>query len=140
MDQLENNPTGLNLGRMPSNLTLVERETRLELLIGHLSDLLAPSRDLVEALQLRSNASALSRGHLDHLVELAGSIWMRLGEIRDEAKSLRLHATSEDSGQPITRVCVKTQAGPSSEPHVVVARSLPSEPQPVRRVCVKLKP
>ena len=66
-----------------------DREVRLELLIGHLADLLTPSRELVNELQLRSNASHVTRGELAFLRQLTGSLWERLGAIREEASQLR---------------------------------------------------
>jgi hypothetical protein len=66
-----------------------EREARLEALIGHLADLLAPARELVGELQLRSNASPATREQVRHLIDLTGSLWRRLGDIREEARQLR---------------------------------------------------
>ena len=65
-----------------------EAGTRLELLIGHLADLLTPARELVTTLRLRSNASHTSREELRHLVDLSGSIWERLDAIRKDASQL----------------------------------------------------
>jgi hypothetical protein len=62
---------------------------RLELLIGHLADQLAPARELVDTLRLRSNASTITSGHLDHLCWAAGALCDRLGAIREEVGQLR---------------------------------------------------
>jgi hypothetical protein len=66
-----------------------EGEARLEVLIGHLADLLAPAREFVGELQIRSNAASTTRGVLRHLTDLTGSLWRRLGDIREEARQLR---------------------------------------------------
>jgi len=62
---------------------------RLELLVGHLSDLLSPARELISQLQLRANASSQRRSDLALLRELTGNIWRQLDVIRDEIKELR---------------------------------------------------
>ena len=66
-----------------------EATVRLELLIGHLSDQLAPARKLVDELKLRANASHTTRLQLEHLSDIAGSIWEHLSAIREEAIQLR---------------------------------------------------
>jgi hypothetical protein len=73
---------------------------RLELLVRQLSDLISPVRELVSALRLQSNASATTRGELDHLVEIAGIIWEQLRRISSEIAELRATAaltTPEDA-------------------------------------------
>ncbi len=72
-------------GRPPTT----EASVRLELLIGHLSDQLAPARKLVDELQLRVNASHATREQVRHLSDIAGSIWEHLTAIREEASQLR---------------------------------------------------
>ena len=57
--------------------------------VGQLSDLLSPTRELVGALRLQANASATTRSKLDHLLEMNGSIWERLGAIREEIAGIR---------------------------------------------------
>ena len=66
-----------------------EATVRLELLIGHLSDQLAPARRLVGELQLRANASHATREQLRHLSDITGSIWEHLGAILEEASQMR---------------------------------------------------
>lgn len=66
-----------------------EQTARLEMLIGHLSDVLHPATELVKTLRLQSNASVTTRGKLDHLIDLTGSIWETLGQCRDEARAMR---------------------------------------------------
>jgi hypothetical protein len=75
----------------------VSAEARLELLVGHLADMLHPARELVATLRLRANASAITRGELEHLTDLAGTTWQSLGQIRTEAKSIRREIAK---GQP----------------------------------------
>jgi hypothetical protein len=53
----------------------------LEMLVGHLSDLLSPARDLITQLRLKSNASVTTRGELEHLNDGAGSNWERLARL-----------------------------------------------------------
>jgi hypothetical protein len=65
-----------------------ERLIRLELLIGHLSDLLSPARELVSGLRLQSNASVTTRAKLDGLTDLVGSVWDMLQAIKKEADAL----------------------------------------------------
>jgi hypothetical protein len=65
-------------------------EVRLELLIGHLADLLTPARQLVGELKARANASTVTRGHLDRLGSMTAVIWEQLGSIAEEAKVIRL--------------------------------------------------
>jgi hypothetical protein len=62
---------------------------RREMMLGHLFDVLMPARELVDALRLQSNASVTTRSKLEHLGELAGSIWEHLGIIREEARHIR---------------------------------------------------
>jgi hypothetical protein len=68
----------------PESVSHLPADVRLELLVGHLSDLLSPARELTGALRLKANASVTTRGQLDHLIGLSGSIWERLGAIREE--------------------------------------------------------
>jgi hypothetical protein len=73
----------------PIDHSHLDRSERLELLVGHLADLLTPARELVSNLKLRSNAAHTTRSDLAVLNELAGTIWERLGDIRDEIKALK---------------------------------------------------
>ena len=59
------------------------------MLVGHLSDMLTPAREIVGALRLHSNASVTTRGKLDHLVGLTGALWEELGRIREEVAGIR---------------------------------------------------
>ncbi len=70
-----------------------EQLCRLEMLMGHLMDQLMPARELVAALRLQSNAAATTRGKLEHLIDLTGSLWEVLTQIRDEAQSMKDGAT-----------------------------------------------
>lgn len=62
---------------------------RLELLVGHFADLLAPARELVARLRLRTNASLATRSDLALLNELSGAIWERLGMITEGLERLK---------------------------------------------------
>jgi hypothetical protein len=61
---------------------------RLEMLIGHLSDVLQPSSELIKSLRLRSQA-VTTRRDLEYLIQLSGGIFGELGKIRDEMGRLR---------------------------------------------------
>jgi hypothetical protein len=74
----------------------VDPEIRLEMLVGYLADQMHPIRELVDALRLQSNASHTTRSKLEHLLQLAGSMWERLGDIREEARLIR----AEIKGEP----------------------------------------
>jgi hypothetical protein len=67
----------------------LDKVVRLELLVGHLADLLTPARELISQLRLRSNASHARRSKLAHLGELVGDLWERLGLIAEEIKDLK---------------------------------------------------
>lgn len=73
----------------PNDHSHLPVEVRLELVVGALADLLAPARSLTTQLKLRANASAATRSDLDHLIELAGSIWERQDAIRSDINQLR---------------------------------------------------
>jgi hypothetical protein len=62
---------------------------RLELLVGHLSDLLEPAQQLMSELRLRANASHASRSDLEFLIQQHGAIWQHLVIILDEVKEIR---------------------------------------------------
>jgi hypothetical protein len=64
------------------DISNMPREMKLELLIGHLFDVLAPTRELVEALRLRDNASATTRAQLDTLIDLTNAVYSVLRDIR----------------------------------------------------------
>jgi hypothetical protein len=71
-----------------------EQAVRLELLIGHLADILTPARDLVGELRLRANASTVTRGELEHLSYFANDIWMKLDSIREQVAHASLSVKS----------------------------------------------
>jgi hypothetical protein len=71
-----------------ADYSTLNREMRLELLVGHMADAYAQMRPLAE-LRLRANASAESRRTLDYLVQLDGAIWQLLGKLLDEVQGLR---------------------------------------------------
>jgi hypothetical protein len=70
-------------------MMIEDQAVRLELLIGHLSDVLRPARALIEQLQLRANASVTTRSELEHLCDVTGSIWTTLDQIHAEIRNLR---------------------------------------------------
>jgi hypothetical protein len=72
-----------------------ERLIRLELLIGHLSDILSPASELVSGLRLQSNASVTTRGKLDGLTDLVGSVWNMLQAIKEELVEARAEGEGE---------------------------------------------
>jgi hypothetical protein len=72
-----------------------EQLCRLEMLIGHLSDMLSPAKALVRELRLQSNASVTTRGKLDHLNDLVGSLWEHFQTIEQEVKTIK--ALGEDA-------------------------------------------
>lgn len=74
---------------IPKSMSHLPADVRLEFLVGHLSDLLGPAREIAGALRLQANASVTTHGQLDHLVGLSGSIWELLGAIREEVEGLR---------------------------------------------------
>jgi hypothetical protein len=74
--------------RSEEQIMSTEQTARLELLIGHVSDVLQPARTLVEQLQLRANASTTTRGELEFLKQISGGIFEQLAAIRDEAAAL----------------------------------------------------
>jgi hypothetical protein len=76
-------------GALPRTMGHIPVCARLEMMVGTLSDQLAPTRELVAALRLRGNASATTRGELDHLNDLTGALWQRLGIITEELRTLR---------------------------------------------------
>jgi hypothetical protein len=61
---------------------------RLEMLIGHLSDQLAPADALMKGLRLQSNASTTTRGKLDLLFAYVGDLHAQLRIIAGEAKAI----------------------------------------------------
>jgi hypothetical protein len=65
------------MGRFPADI-------RLEMLVGHLADQL-PTVVEIKALRMQANASVTTRGKLEHLIELTGSIWETLRYVREEA-------------------------------------------------------
>ena len=73
---------------IPKSMSHLPADVRLELLVGHLSDLLGPAHEIAGALRLQANASVTTRAQLDHLLGLSGSIWERLGAIREEIEGL----------------------------------------------------
>jgi hypothetical protein len=68
---------------------------RLELLISHISDLVWPSRDLVNALRLRANTSSIERGHLDYLIDTTDALSDQLDAFGDEVRELRRSVPDE---------------------------------------------
>jgi hypothetical protein len=72
----------------------VEAEARIEMLAGRLAGILSPSRALVEALQLRGNASAQTRSSLDYLIQMTGVVWELLGKANEETQGLRAEIQS----------------------------------------------
>ena len=79
--------TELNTDNPPSHSHL-PADIRLEMLVGHLADQLTPARGLVTTLRLRSK-STMTRGDLQHLIDMTGSLWMTLNRIKEEATAIR---------------------------------------------------
>jgi hypothetical protein len=82
----------------PSNMNPVD--IRLEILVGHIADQL-PILDEIEALRLQSNASVTTRGKLDPLVELTGSIRETLEHIREKAAAMRKALEAEPASTDV---------------------------------------
>jgi hypothetical protein len=71
-------------------------DIRLEMLLGYLADQLAYIGPLVEALRLQSNASVTTRGKLQHLIDMIGSIWETHNRIRDDVADILAIVRVED--------------------------------------------
>jgi hypothetical protein len=71
-----------------------ERQARLELLVGQLSDILSSAKDLVGVLRLQANASTTTRGKLETLNGLAGLVWEMLGRVEQEVKAINHQESS----------------------------------------------
>jgi hypothetical protein len=65
---------------------------RLEMLVGRLSELLAPADELIAGLRLKSNASAVTRGQIDHLVGMTGLMWEELRKLREQVAQVKAGA------------------------------------------------
>jgi hypothetical protein len=70
----------------PVSYSHLSADIRMEMLVGHLSDMLRPTRELAKAFCLQSNASVTTRGKLEHLIDLSGALWEELGRIREEVE------------------------------------------------------
>jgi hypothetical protein len=70
------------------NHSHLPQPVRLELLIGHLADALAPARTLIKALRLQANASVTTRTQLEALLDQAGALYQVLRDIRAAFKQL----------------------------------------------------
>jgi hypothetical protein len=77
-------------------MTWLPREMRLEMLIGHLADQLPKVSEL--KIVLRSNASAATRNDLANIHDVLGSLWSRIGAIREEAAAIRAAYDAEVKG------------------------------------------
>jgi hypothetical protein len=62
---------------------------RAELLVGHLSDVLAEARRYTAQLRLRANAGHTTRSTLATFFDLQGGIWTQLLALRDEIQAVR---------------------------------------------------
>jgi hypothetical protein len=62
---------------------------RLELLVGFLFEQLSPAQELIAGLKLRANASHTTRIQLEHLNQMNGAIWERLGMMLEEIERLK---------------------------------------------------
>jgi hypothetical protein len=72
----------------PNSMSRFPVDIRLEMLVGHLADQL-PTVAKIEALRLQANASVTTRGKLDLLIQMTGSIRETLGYVREEAAAIR---------------------------------------------------
>jgi hypothetical protein len=79
----------LNTEPAPRSYSHLDADVRAEMLVGHLADMLSPVRALAGAIRLQSNASVVTRGKLEHLLDLTGAVWEELGRIREEVQGLR---------------------------------------------------
>ncbi len=82
----------------PPDHSHLDRAVRLELLVGHLADLLTPALELILQLRLLTNAGHTTRSELALLNEFTGDIWTRLGIIRDEIEALKCRDVPPDTG------------------------------------------
>ena len=58
--------------------------------------MLRPANELVRTLRLQSNTSVTTRAKLDHLLEVTGSIWDMLMQIREDVRGLGKVADSDE--------------------------------------------
>ena len=63
-------------------------EARLEILVGHVSNVLIPAQQLIEGLKLRSNASVTTYRELQYLCPFTNCVYAKLRDLTDETKTL----------------------------------------------------
>lgn len=71
-----------------TEITSLEANVKLEMLVGRLSDLLIPAREIAQ-FRLQANSSVTTRSKLQHFVEVTGAVWEQLNGIQQELVDLR---------------------------------------------------
>jgi hypothetical protein len=70
------------MNKAPKDHSHLDVRVRQEMLVGHLADLLTPTRGLVSQFRLRANASMTTRSELEVLTDLTQGLWAELIKIR----------------------------------------------------------